>query len=314
MDSSFSPSARPDALRTPPELPDDGPSWLVTFSDLVLQLFAFLLIGLVVTHAPARKNTISAPAVPASAAVASAQVERSPTDVAGEALAEREVVSLAPQAARHAATEAATTAPAARSSASESLATDAAPAADAMAAAAVARAPETATDATPAEADPTGPRSVGAERLQATGRYLAALVAGIGGDKAPEVSVRPDEVVVTLGDGIGFDSGRSELSPSVRRVLEELRGILKSVPGTAIEVSGHTDDRPIQTSRFPSNLELSLARASEVAKFLANGHADLERRIFASGHGDRRPRASNRDDAGRAQNRRVEIRLLTLGS
>jgi flagellar motor protein MotB len=309
MDSSYSPSARPDALRIPPEPPDDGPSWLVTFSDLVLQLFAFLLVGLVVTRAATSPQT--EPAVARSTTVASSfaapATERSPTDVATAAMAEREVVALAPRRAA-AAAAAPAEAPAAAAPAvpgrGESVSTvEASPAIEAVAA-----------PAAPEVSPAPQVRVATAERLQATGRYLSALVAGIAGENAPQVSVRADEVVVTLADGIGFDSGRSELSTPVRHVLEELRSILRSVPGTAIEVSGHTDDRPIQTTRFPSNLELSLARASEVASFLSAGHADLERRIFASGHGDRRPRASNRDDAGRAQNRRVEIRLLTLGS
>jgi flagellar motor protein MotB len=307
MDSFFSPSARPDALRIAPEPPDDGPSWLVTFSDLVLQLFAFLLIGLVVTQAvaPSRENVDRTPPPPPSA-VAAAAIERSPTDVAGAALADREVVSLAPRRS------AAKTAPEA-----VAIAAVASVATPEIVAPPVEESPlpvETLATRAPSAESTEQRRTVTAERLQATGRYLSALVGGIAGEKAPEVSVGADEVVVTLGDGIGFDSGRSELSTAVRHVLEELRSILKSVPGTAIEVSGHTDDRPIQTARFPSNLELSLARASEVASFLSAGHAELERRIFASGYGERRPRASNGDDAGRAQNRRVEIRLLTLGS
>jgi flagellar motor protein MotB len=309
MDSSYSPSARPDALRIPPEPPDDGPSWLVTFSDLVLQLFAFLLVGLVVTRAatsPQVELAVARSTTVASSFAAPA-TERSPTDVATAAMAEREVVALAPRRAA-AAAAAPAEAPAAAAPAvpgrGESVSTvEASPAIEAVAA-----------PAAPEVSPAPQVRVATAERLQATGRYLSALVAGIAGENAPQVSVRADEVVVTLADGIGFDSGRSELSTPVRHVLEELRSILRSVPGTAIEVSGHTDDRPIQTTRFPSNLELSLARASEVASFLSAGHADLERRIFASGHGDRRPRASNRDDAGRAQNRRVEIRLLTLGS
>jgi flagellar motor protein MotB len=312
MDSSYSPSARPDALRIPPEPPDDGPSWLVTFSDLVLQLFAFLLVGLVVTRAatsPQVELAVARSTTVASSFAAPA-TERSPTDVATAAMAEREVVALAPRpaprraAAAAAPAEAPAAAPPAVPAQGESVSTvEDSPAIEAVAASA-------APEVSPAPQV----RVASAERLQATGRYLSALVAGIAGENAPQVSVRADEIVVTLADGIGFDSGRSELSTPVRHVLEELRSILRSVPGTAIEVSGHTDDRPIQTTRFPSNLELSLARASEVASFLSAGHADLERRIFASGHGDRRPRASNRDDAGRAQNRRVEIRLLTLGS
>jgi flagellar motor protein MotB len=61
--------------------------------------------------------------------------------------------------------------------------------------------------------------------------------------------------------------------------------------------------------RFPSNLELSLARAAAVAQEIALGSADLRARTFARGFGEQRPIASNGDAEGRARNRRVEIRL-----
>jgi chemotaxis protein MotB len=81
------------------------------------------------------------------------------------------------------------------------------------------------------------------------------------------------------------------------------------MPDYLVEVTGHTDDRPIHTPAFPSNLELSLARAAAVARELAAGAPDLEARIVVAGMGEHRPLVPNADDDARARNRRVEIRL-----
>ncbi len=76
-----------------------------------------------------------------------------------------------------------------------------------------------------------------------------------------------------------------------------------------IEVAGHTDATPVHSRRFPSNLELSLARAAQVAHAIAGGDAALASRVVAIGYGEHRAIASNDDPAGRAKNRRVELRL-----
>lgn len=311
MDSSFSPSGLPEPLSIPAPLPDDGPSWLVTFSDLVLQLFAFLLIGLVVSHGTTRLGAERRP-VPTRLAEAAEPAPTTPEartarDAGGAdvAMADAEVVRLAPARARSATTQM----PAAEPVVSATIADAPPPAAVAMT---VEGATEQVSQTSRAAGAPGGIPAVTSAQLQATGRYLAALVAGVAGEAAPEVTVGEHEVLITLGEGIGFDSGRSELGDAARSVLEELRAILRGMPGAAIEVSGHTDDRPIHTAQYPSNLELSLARAAAVASHLGRDEAELERRIFAAGYAERRPRAANTDDRGRAQNRRVEVRLVAL--
>jgi chemotaxis protein MotB len=310
--SSFSPNALPDPLRSPVELLDDGRSWLVTFSDLVLQLFAFLLIGLVITRAAGGDE----PRPAAAPAVASARRDAAmqEADVVAMAIAAERVLPHPAAPARRAAAPQAAEAPADARPEPVPPAASSAPAEPLRAEAIAPIENATAAPAADASSPPAArPQAATPERLQAMGRYLAALVAGVAAGNAPEVTVRADEVMITLGDGIGFESGESELSAPARSVLAELRAIAQSMPDAAIEVSGHTDDRPIRTARFPSNLELSLARAAAVAAVIGDGDAELGRRIFASGYADRRPRASNRDDAGRAANRRVEIRLLALG-
>ncbi len=96
------------------------------------------------------------------------------------------------------------------------------------------------------------------------------------------------------------------LKPS-RTVLRELANLLSRDVGSVV-VSGHTDDRPIGTRKFPSNWELSTARAASAVRFLQERAPEYDSSRFqAVGHASTDPRASNQTDEGRAKNRRVEI-------
>jgi chemotaxis protein MotB len=77
-------------------------------------------------------------------------------------------------------------------------------------------------------------------------------------------------------------------------------------------VEGHTDDRPISTAQFPSNWELSTARASAVLRYLVARHGIAPARMSAAGYADQRPVASNATTGGRARNRRVDLAILSL--
>jgi type VI secretion system protein ImpK len=119
-----------------------------------------------------------------------------------------------------------------------------------------------------------------------------------------------DRSVVTLrGDGV-FASGSGEVSGAWLGLVKRIGDALKTVPGKVI-VIGHTDDtRPGLSARFPSNYELSKARAAAVRDLLAE-RAGPEERYSVEGRGDSAPLVSNDSAAGRARNRRVEITLLT---
>jgi chemotaxis protein MotB len=220
---------RPDFRRTlgldvaPPD--DDQTGWLLTFSDLVLQLFAFVLVSVVLASA-------SPPPAP-------------------------------PQSPAHA----------------EQLAGGPPP------------------DATN-------------ERLAAAGRSLRQFVAAEGRGDAVEVTVRDRDLVVTLNDAITFLSGSADLLPEGAPILRRIGTLARAMPDFDLEVDGHTDDVPIHTGTFPSNLELSLARAARVAHELTVEAPELGDRTIAAGYGELRPAASNADETGRARNRRVEVRFL----
>lgn len=120
-------------------------------------------------------------------------------------------------------------------------------------------------------------------------------------------------VQVDLVDKILFPSGEAALSQRGQEVLTRLGKVLAEVEDRQIQVSGHTDDRPPSErleAVFPSNWELSAARAVNVVRFLAEQAGVPAKRLVATGYGEFHPIASNRTAAGRARNRRIEI-LLT---
>lgn len=122
------------------------------------------------------------------------------------------------------------------------------------------------------------------------------------------VESRMNHVVMTFPEQIMFDSGRSELKQSAQSVLQAVADFIDQHPGLLLEIQGHTDDRPISTSRFPSNWELSADRATQVAHALvALGVHPF--RITTKGFGEYHPVAPNAREEGRLKNRRVEIQF-----
>lgn len=118
-----------------------------------------------------------------------------------------------------------------------------------------------------------------------------------------------NRLVLTIGEKISFPVGQAELLDHIKAPLEKMAGFLYQAQAYKIIVSGHTDDTPIHTSRFPSNWELSVARALGVANFLMAQNLD-PRRISVEGFGQYRPIADNNDPDSRQANRRVEISLI----
>jgi type VI secretion system protein ImpK len=142
---------------------------------------------------------------------------------------------------------------------------------------------------------------------QAAKPRLAEFLAQEIRDGLVAVDDRVDRSVVTLhGDNV-FKPGSAEVSGQTRPLIERIAAALKAVPGNVL-VTGHTDDRPIRSARFPSNWELSQERAANVRDLLAATIAPS--RLKAEGKGDADPVAPNDSPAGRARNRRVEVTLF----
>ncbi len=114
-------------------------------------------------------------------------------------------------------------------------------------------------------------------------------------------------IEVEMKSGLLFPSGRSDLAPEAIPVLDKLAGIFRTVPNT-IPVEGHTDNKPINTREFPSNWELSAARAASVVHQLMSDGVEPGR-MAAIGYGEHHPIENNDSEEGRYRNRRVTLIL-----
>jgi chemotaxis protein MotB len=117
------------------------------------------------------------------------------------------------------------------------------------------------------------------------------------------------KLTVNILDRVLFDSGEAELKPEGQKVLEKIAGVLGQHTNRQIHVIGHTDDVPIRR-KFPSNWELSAARATAAVRFLQEQAGVDPRRLGALGYGEFHPIAPNTTPEGRAKNRRIEVVIL----
>jgi chemotaxis protein MotB len=117
-----------------------------------------------------------------------------------------------------------------------------------------------------------------------------------------------DGLVISLHEAGFFESGSAEVSPAS---IPLLLALVDTLPLRPVRVEGHTDDIPIHTAQFATNWELSTARASAIARFLIERSRINPADISAAGYAEFHPVATNATAAGRAQNRRVDIILLT---
>src|SRR5207237_8281890 len=133
-----------------------------------------------------------------------------------------------------------------------------------------------------------------------------------GNTQSPDVSVGTDKegVVIRLSGSYLFDSGRAELKPNSLGVLDAIAAQIRPLPND-IRVDGHTDSTPIDSPRYPTNWELSAARALAVTRYFAETDGIQSTRLMAAGFGEFRPLAPNDTRAHRASNRRVEIHVLS---
>jgi len=147
-------------------------------------------------------------------------------------------------------------------------------------------------------------------RIQRRLQELQEMLRRMGLEGEFKIAYESIGIRLILQEKLLFESGSVGIKPEMRPVLDKLYEIIKDLPNP-VEVEGHTDSIPISTERFPSNWELSTARASTIVRyFIANGINS--ERLKASGYADTRPIAPNTTPEGRAQNRRVEIVILNI--
>jgi chemotaxis protein MotB len=123
------------------------------------------------------------------------------------------------------------------------------------------------------------------------------------------VNIVRGRMVIQLPQDILFGSGSATIGADGRRTLEEIGSVLAELEDREFQVEGHSDNVPISTERFPSNWELSSARALSVVRILTQAGV-APTRVSGAGFAEFQPVASNEDAAGRRRNRRIEIVML----
>ncbi|SEH52740.1 OmpA/MotB family protein [Magnetospirillum fulvum] len=152
--------------------------------------------------------------------------------------------------------------------------------------------------------------------LQDLRSELLGAVAGAGVDESVDIGRDDRGIVLNLASGTMFQPGSADIRPEIRPVMKEISATLGQprFTGYQIEIQGHTDDTPVRTPQYPSNWDLSAARALATLKLL-NELGIEQPRMKIAAYADTAPRVPNRSDTGRAYpenqaiNRRVQIHV-----
>lgn len=160
-------------------------------------------------------------------------------------------------------------------------------------------------DETGAEGEEVGRESEGIRTLKAD---IQGLIDKMGLNENIRVIDEGTRIILRMDSVILFDTGKADLKPSARPVIEKIGEILKSLD-TEIQVQGHADDRPINTPEFSSNWELSTKRATNVVKYLIEKCGVSEKYLTATGNAEFRPIAPNDSEYNRQKNRRIDIAI-----
>jgi chemotaxis protein MotB len=153
------------------------------------------------------------------------------------------------------------------------------------------------------------PATTERETWQAVQNDLAQFVGAAGLRQDVAVESASGEILLSMRDSVPFDSGKADLREKALPVLDKIAAVVLANPKISVAVSGHTDRVRIANPAFPSNWELSTARASRVARYLIQ-RGLRPSSIAVQGYADQRPKNLNFTPAARRANRRVEIRLL----
>jgi chemotaxis protein MotB len=130
-------------------------------------------------------------------------------------------------------------------------------------------------------------------------------------DLENDVSVRAvdKEIIITMKEKVTFRPGEAEILESSGPMLANIARVVQRHPSFLVDIEGHTDNVPIRTRLYPSNWELSVARATSVLKLFINNYGIDPSRLSLKGNADQMPAVPNDTSENRGRNRRVEIRL-----
>jgi chemotaxis protein MotB len=129
---------------------------------------------------------------------------------------------------------------------------------------------------------------------------------------AKDIQLRLDSrgLYLTITGTILFENGSAELTPEAKKIIKGVFDILASIDNP-VRIEGHTDNVPIHTAQFPSNWELSSARAVNLLRYLIEDYKMDPNRLSAAAYGEYHPVAPNDTPENRAKNRRVEVSILS---
>ncbi len=123
------------------------------------------------------------------------------------------------------------------------------------------------------------------------------------------VKVKNGKVYVSMTDKLLFKSGKATVEAKGQEAIQKLSAVLNKNPELDVFIEGHTDNVPIKTDLYKDNWDLSVARATNIVRMMADNYQVSPKRLTASGKGQYFPLASNETAEGRAKNRRTEIIL-----
>jgi chemotaxis protein MotB len=152
-------------------------------------------------------------------------------------------------------------------------------------------------------------RKVEAEKRVAEFKALLAKFKNLIDAGKLQVKLIDGRMVLVLPTDVLFDSGSAKLSKEGVEAVRDVSAVLKTMRDKRFQVEGHTDNVPIRTAQYPSNWELSAARALGVVKAMTEAGMPAEA-LSAAGYGEYHPAARNDSDAHKRENRRIEIVLV----
>jgi chemotaxis protein MotB len=163
----------------------------------------------------------------------------------------------------------------------------------------------------PEESDRTGHGLLKLGNLRMIQQKIEDQFRGFGTKGEIETEITERGLVIHIMESVLFREGSAKLEAKAVDVLDRISEVIKDRPNH-VRIEGHTDDRPINTVLFPSNWELSAARATEVVRYYIENHAFEPDKVSALGYGEFRPIRPNNSIENRAQNRRVDVVVLTM--
>jgi len=149
-------------------------------------------------------------------------------------------------------------------------------------------------------------------KSQSNARSYLSVANAIATSKIPNgVKITSTErgLSIRISDNALFSSGSSAINPQIEEFLDLITGLVRDLPNL-IAVEGHTDNQPIRTAEFPSNWDLSTARANALIRYFTEHHHLRADRFSSTGFAGTRPIESNSTSEGQASNRRVELIVL----